>query len=325
MQSAARRAIAAAGVVTATAASGAVLAQAYPAKPIRFVVPFVAGGPTDIQGRILGQKLAEGFSQQVVIDNRGGAGGNIGMEIVAKSPPDGYTIVISTVGTLAVNPHIYKLSFDVLRDFVPITQVSDSPAMLVVHPSIPARSVKELIAVARARPGQLSFGSSGAGGLGHICGELFKLLAGVDMVHVPYKSSAPALTDVAGGHIAVLFNNMIATVPLVKQGRLRALAVTSVKRSAALPDLPTVAESGLPGYENNSWSGVLVPAGTPREIVTRLNGELVRILRLPDVKEKHDAVGAEVVGSSPEQFAAYLKSETEKLGRIVRQAKIRAE
>jgi tripartite-type tricarboxylate transporter receptor subunit TctC len=296
----------------------------YPTKPIRFVVPFVPGGPTDIQGRMLGEKLGQRLGQQVIVDNRGGAGGNIGMEVTAKSPPDGYTLVIATVGTWAVNPHLYKLPFDVLKDFAPITQVSTSPGVLVVHPSVPARSVKELIALAKARPGELNYGSSGVGGFGHICGELFTLMSGTRMTHVPYKSSAPSLTDVISGQIQVLFNNMIATVPHVKTNRIRALATTGAQRSPALPDLPTIAESGLRGYENSSWSAVAAPAGTPKPVLDRLHREFVEILKMPDIQGKHAEVGAQIIASTPEQFHAYLRSEVEKFGKLVKAAGIKA-
>ncbi|HSQ05581.1 MAG TPA: tripartite tricarboxylate transporter substrate binding protein, partial [Burkholderiales bacterium] len=262
--------------------------------------------------------------QQVVVDNRGGAGGSIGMEITAKAPADGYTLVIATVGTWAVNPHLYKLNFDVLKDFAPLTQVSTSPAVLVVHPSVPAKSVKELIAVAKEKPGQLNYGSSGVGGLGHICGELFTLMTGTKMTHIPYKSSAPSMTDVISGQIQVLFNNMIATVPHVKANRVRALATTGGKRSPALPDLPTVAEAGVPGYENSSWSAMGAPAGTPRPVLARLQKEIVQILKLPDVQQKHAEVGADIIASTPEQFHAYLKAEVEKFGKLVKAAGIKA-
>jgi len=300
-------------------------AQNYPSKPVRFVVPFVAGGPTDIQGRMLGEKLAQRLGQQFIIDNRGGANGNIGMEIVAKSPPDGYTIVIATVGTWAVNPSLYKLPFDVVKDFAPIIQVSTSPGVLVVHPSVPARNVKELIALARSKPGKLDYGSSGVGGFGHISGALFCLMTKTDMVHIPYKSSAPSLTDLIAGQIQVLFNNAISTVPYIKADKVRALAVTSLKRMQALPELPTISESGVKGYDNSSWSAVGAPAGTPREIISKLNAELSAILKLPDVREKSAGVGADIIGGTPEQFGDYLKSEIAKFARVVKEAKISAQ
>jgi tripartite-type tricarboxylate transporter receptor subunit TctC len=306
------------------AASGTALAQAYPAKPVRFVVPFVPGGPTDIQGRMLGEKLGQRLGQQVIIDNRGGAGGNIGMELTAKAPPDGYTIVIATVGTWAVNPHLYQLPFDVMKDFAPITQVSTSPGVLVVHPSVPVKSVKELIALAKKRPGQLNYGSSGVGGFGHISGELFDLMTGTKMTHIPYKSSAPSLVDLMAGNIQVLFNNMISTTPFVKAGKIRALATTGAKRSPALPDLPTLDESGLKGYENSSWSAVGAPANTPPAIIGRLYKEFMEILRMPDIQKRHEEVGAEIIASTPEQFHAYLKSEVTKFGKLVKAAGIKA-
>ena len=299
-------------------------AQNYPTKPVRFVVPFVPGGPTDIQGRMLGEKLAQQLGQQVIVDNRGGAGGNIGMELVARAPADGYTIVIATVGTWAVNPHLYKLSFDVIRDFAPIIQVSSSPGVLVVHPSVPVKNVKELIALAKAKPGQLNYGSSGVGGFGHISGELFTLMTKTKMTHIPYKSSAPSLTDLISGQIQVLFNNAISTVPHVKSGRVRALATTGATRSPALPDLPTVAEAGVPGYENSSWSAIGAPAGTPKPIIERLNKTFADILKMPDIQQKHADVGAQIIGGTPEQFHAYLKAEIAKFGKLVKAAGIKA-
>jgi tripartite-type tricarboxylate transporter receptor subunit TctC len=279
---------------------GSAFAQPYPSKPVRFVVPFVPGGPTDIQGRMLGEKLAQRLGQQVIVDNRGGAGGNIGMEITAKSPPDGYTIVIATVGTWAVNPYLYKLPFEVVKDFAPITQVSTSPGVLVVHPSTPVKNVKELIALAKKRPAELNYGSSGVGGFGHICGELFTLMTGTKMTHVPYKSSAPSLTDLVAGNIQVLFNNMISTTPFVKAGRVRALATTGAKRSPALP------------------------AGTPQPVIGRLHKEFTEILRMPDIRKRHDEVGAEIIASSPGEFHAYLKSELAKFEKLVKAAGIKA-
>jgi tripartite-type tricarboxylate transporter receptor subunit TctC len=299
-------------------------AQTYPVKPIRFVVPFTPGGPTDIQGRMLGEKLSQRLGQQVLIDNRGGAGGNIGMDITAKAPPDGYTIVIATVGTWAVNPYLYKLPFDVVKDFAPIMQISSSPGVLVVHPSVPAKSVKDLVALAKARPGQLNYGSSGVGGFGHICGELFTLMTGTKMTHIPYKSSAPSLTDVIAGQIEVLFNNAISTVPHVKANKVRALATTGAKRLAVLPDLPTIAEAGVKGYENSSWSAVAAPAGTPAAIIARLHKEFAGIMADPDVQKRHNDVGAQIIAGTPEQFHAYLKSELQKFERLVKQAGIKA-
>ncbi len=296
----------------------------YPNKPVRLVVPFVAGGPTDIQGRMLAERLSQRFGQQVIVDNRGGANGNIGMEIVARAPADGYTLVIATVGTWAVNPHLYKLPFDVVKDFSPITQVSSSPGVLVVHPTVNAKSVKELVALAQEKPGALNYGSSGIGGFGHISGELFTMLTKTKMTHIPYKSSAPSLTDLISGQIQVLFNNTISTVPHLKTGRLRALATTGARRSPALPDLPTVAEAGVPGYENSSWSAVAGGPGMPKPLVARLNKDLVEILKSPEVQQKHAEVGAEIIASTPEQFHTYLKSELAKFGKLVKATGIKA-
>jgi tripartite-type tricarboxylate transporter receptor subunit TctC len=309
-------------VVAASLTATTGVAQTYPSKPVRFVVPFVAGGPTDIQGRMLGEKLSQRLGQQFIIDNRGGAGGNIGMELTTKAPPDGYTIVIATVGTWAVNPHLYKLPYDVTRDFAPIIQVSTSPGVLVVHPSVPVKSVKELIALAKAKPGKLDYGSSGVGGFGHISGALFSLMTKTEMVHIPYKSSAPSLIDLIAGQIQVLFNNAISTVPFIKSGQVRALAVTSIKRMPALAGLPTIDEAGVKGYDNSSWSAVAAPAGTPKEIIARLNSELSAILKSPEIQEKSAAVGAVIIGGTPEQFADYLKSEIAKFARVVKEAKI---
>lgn len=309
--------------LAAAFAQGAV-AQSYPAKPVRFVVPFVPGGPTDIQGRMLGEKLSQRLGQQVLVDNRGGAGGNIGMELTAKAPADGYTIVIATVGTWAVNPHLYKLPFDVVKDFAPIIQISTSPGVLVVHPSVPAKTVKDLVALAKARPGQLNYGSSGVGGFGHISGELFTLMSGTKMTHIPYKSSAPSLTDLIAGQIEVLFNNAISTVPHVKANKVRALATTGAKRLAVLSELPTIDEAGIKGYENSSWSAVAAPSGTPPAIIGRLHKEFTGILADPDIQKRHADVGAQIIGGSPEQFHAYLKAEVEKFGKLVKAAGIKA-
>jgi tripartite-type tricarboxylate transporter receptor subunit TctC len=294
-------------------------AQSYPGKQIRFVVPFPPGGPADILSRTIGQVLSESWSQQVVIDNRAGAGGNIGAEIVAKAPPDGYTMLMGFVGTHAINSSLYRdMPFDPVRDFEPVALVAMVTIILVVHPSVPVKSVRELIALAKAKPGELSFGSPGNGTPQHLAGELFDTMTGVKMVHVPYKGAVPALTDLLGGRLSLIFSSMPPALPHVQSGKLRALGVTSGARSPAAPEVPTIAQSGLPGYEVINWYGVLVPARTPRDIVGKLNAEVVRIMNLPAVKERLAAQGAETYTSSPEKFADYIKKETEKWAKVVK-------
>ena len=295
-----------------------VSAQNYPSKPVRFIVPFVPGGPTDIQGRMLGEKLAQRLGQQVLIDNRGGAGGNIGMELTAKAPPDGYTIVIATVGTWAVNPHLYKLPFDVVKDFAPIIQVSTSPGVLVVHPSVTSKNVQELITLAKSK--SLNGGSSGVGGAGHLALELFNLQAGTKIVHIAYKGGGPAIVDLLSGNINLIFATAASAVPHIQTNRIRALAVTTIKRSALVPNLPTIAESGVKGFDANNWYGVLVPAKTPRPIINRLNKEIVAVLNLPDIKDILFKSGLDAAPSTPEQFGAYIKSEKEKWEKVIKAA-----
>ena len=294
-------------------------AQSYPVKQIRFVVPFPPGGPADILSRTIGQSLAETWAQQVVIDNRAGAGGNIGAEIVAKAPPDGYTMLMGFVGTHAINSSLYRtLPFDAVKDFEPVALVAVVTIILVVHPSVPVKTVKELIALAKARPGELSFGSPGNGTPQHLAGELFNTMTSVKMVHVPYKGAVPALTDLLGGRLSMIFSSMPPALPHVQSGKLRALGVTSATRSPAAPDVPTIAQSGLKGYEVINWYGVLVPAKTPKEIVGKLNGEVVRIMNLPAVKERLAAQGAETFTSTPEKFADMIRTETEKWAKVVK-------
>jgi len=300
-------------------------AQQYPAKSVRLVVPFVAGGPTDIQTRMFAEKLTQRLGQNFVVDNRGGANGNIGMELVAHSPADGYTIIQASSATLAVGPSLYKLPFDVVKDFVMIIQPLNAPAVLAVHPTVAATTVKDLIALAKAKPGALNYGSAGVGGIGHISAEMFCLLTSTKMTHVPFKSAAPALVALVGGQIEILFNNTIATVPFIRSGQVRALSVTSLKRIRALPDLPTIDESGIKGFQHASWTALAAPAGTPKEVVTRLNSEMNQILKLPDIQEKAAAGGAEIVGGTPEQAGMYLKSELAKFARLVKEANIRLE
>jgi tripartite-type tricarboxylate transporter receptor subunit TctC len=298
-------------------------APPYPAKPIRLIVPYPPGGPTDAQGRMLGEKLEGRLGQQVIIDNRGGAGGNTGMEIAARGPADGYTLVIATVATWAVNPFLYKLPYDVLKDFSPITEVAMAPGVLIVHPGVNATNVKELIALATEKPGELLYGSTGVGSFGHLSGELFTQLTKTRMRHVPYTSSAPAISNLLSGEIQVLFNYTISVTPHVKANRLRALATTGARRSLAFPDIPTIAESGVSGYENASWSAIAGPAGMRKALVTRLNREIVEILRTPDMREKHAEVGAEIVAGTPEQFRTHLKSELAKFNKVVKAAGIK--
>jgi len=312
-------ALAAAGPV------GLALAQGYPGKPIRIVVPFPPGGGTDIVARILTQKLSESFGANFVIDNRAGAGGSIGTEMVAKAPPDGYTLGIVS-GSHAINPSLYsKLPFDAVRDFAPVTMLVSGPGLLVVHPSLPVKTVKELIALAKGKPGQLNYASAGNGTPPHLAGELFKSMAGVDMVHVPYKGNTPAFVDLISGQVSLSFPTIPSALPHVQAGRLRALAVTSRKRSAVMPQLPTIAESGLPGYDTSSWFGMLAPAGTPREIVRKLQQESAKVLQLRDVREKLLSQGLEPVGSTPEEFAATIESEIAKWAKVVKASGARVE
>ena len=295
-------------------------AQAWPTRqPIKFIVPYPPGGASDVTARILGVKLSESLGQAVVIEDRGGANGIIALEYFAKSAPDGYTILMGNLGPNAINPAVYKkLPYDPIKDFAPITLTSVVPQIVVVAPSLPIKSVQELIAYAKANRGKVSFASGGNGAPNHLAGELFNAMAGIKMAHIPYRGDTPSLTDVMSGAIAVAFPTAIAAMPNVKSGRLRAIAVTSAKRIPSLPDVPTVSESGLPGFESVSWGGVMAPAGTPPEIINRLNTEINRILKLPDVIEKLSALGAEVVGTTPDEFAAYLKAEIAKWGKVAR-------
>ena len=311
------------------ALSPVVAAQApagnYPTRQIRVIVPFAAGGPTDAIARALGQKLTEAWNQPVIIDNRPGAGGNIGTEIAAKSPADGYTLFIGTVAN-AINQSLFpKLPFDFLRDFTPVTQNYVTGLILAVHPSLPVKSVQELIALAKARPGELSYSSSGVGGTPHLSGELFNTLAGVKMVHVPYKGSAPAMADLLGGQIQLTFDNMLTVLPQVKAGKLRGLATTLPARSPLAPELPTIAESGLKDFEVKSWNGVVVPAGTPKEIIARLNGEIVRILRQSDLREKFMLQGVELTPTTPEEFGAYIRQDIAKWAKVIQLSGARPE
>lgn len=317
--------LAAAGVPAAASAQASPGKPVYPDKPIRLVVPFPPGGTTDIQGRMLAEKLAQRLGQPVVTDNRGGAQGIIGMEIVARAPADGYTIVIAVVGPWAINTYLYKLPYDVAKDFAPIIHVGTTPGVLVVHPSLPAKTVKELIALAKQKPRELNYGSAGVGGFFHISAELFAFMTGIRLTHVPYKGPAAALTDLAAGRIHVMFNSAIVTVPFIKSGKVNALATTGARRVAALPDLPTVAEAGVPGYESSTWTAVGAPARTPRTIIQRLNRELEAILQMPDIQERFAAGGSTTTGGTPEQLRDYLKSELAKFGKLIKEAGIKAD
>ncbi len=317
--------LATAFAVHAGAASAQIATGNYPVKQIRAIVPFAPGGPTDTVARAIGQKLAEAWSQPVIIDNRPGAGGNIGTEIAAKSPPDGYTLFIGTVAN-AINHSLFsKLPFDFVRDFAPVTQNYVTGLILAVHPSLPVKSVKELIVLAKARPGELSYSSSGVGGTPHLSGEMFSAMAGVRMVHVPYKGSAPAMADLLGGQIQLTFDNMLTVLPQVKGGKLRGLAVTLPARSSLAPELPTVAEAGLAGFEVKSWNGVLTPAGTSKDIIARLNGAIVKILREADLREKFRLQGVDLTPSTPEEFGAFIRQDITKWARVIQQSGARAE
>ncbi len=308
------------------AACTAALAQSYPSKPIRMIVPFPPGGATDIIGRLAAQKLAESMGQQFVVDNRGGAGGTIGTEIAAKAVPDGYVLITGTSSTHSIAPGLYpKLPYDPVKDFAPISLLCTATILLATHPSVPARNVKELIALAKARPDQLSFASTGNGGISHLIGEQFKSMTGVQLVHVPYKGDSPALIDLAAGQVSIMFGTAVAFIPYVKSGKLKALAVTNPARSPIMPDVPTVNESGLKGFEAVQWFGLFAPAGTPKEIVTRLHAETVKFLRLPDVREKMTGLGTDVVGNTPEAFAAFQKAEIAMWAKIIRQSGARVE
>ena len=299
-------------------------AQDYPNRTIRIIVPFTPGGATDVVTRIVAQKVSEQTGRQVVTDNRGGAGGIVGAEAVAKAPPDGYTLVMGTSGTHAINASLYpKLSYDPVKDFAPVTRTALLPSMILAHPSVPATNVRELIAIAKKNPGQLTYASSGSAQ--YLTGALFTSMAEIDMLHVPYKGGGQAMPAQLGGEVALSFSTVVSSLPHVKSGRLRGLAVTSAKRTPAAPEFPTVAESGLPGYEAVSWYGVLAPAGTPRDIVTRLNTEVVRALKLPEVRQLMLAQGAEPVSESPEQFAALIKSDIAKWGDVVRKSGAKAD
>jgi tripartite-type tricarboxylate transporter receptor subunit TctC len=289
-------------------------------------VPFTAAGPTDILARAIGQKLNEAFGPQVIVDNRPGANGNIGTELVAKSPPDGYTLLLATAGILTVNPSLHsRLPFNVTRDLAPVTLATSITNVLVVHPALPVKSVQDFIRLARSRPGQLSYASAGMGSASHLAMELFKSTARVDILHVPYKGAIPGITDLMGGHVQVMLIGLPGALPPINAGRLRALAVSSLRRSPAAPELPTITESGMPGFEVINWLGVLAPAGTPRDIIAKLHQEIVKGLQQPDTREKLVSQGFETIGGTPERFAAYLQSETAKWAKVVKASGAKAD
>jgi tripartite-type tricarboxylate transporter receptor subunit TctC len=300
-------------------------AQTFPAKPVRLIVPFPAGGPADMLARVLGEKVAERWGQQVVVENRGGAAGNIGAELVARAAPDGHVVLLNA-SSHVINGILYsKLPYDPIKDFTPITQVASYQHMFVVHPSVPARTVKEFVALAKSKPGQIAVANSGSGTPGHLAAELFMTTAGVKYVHVPYKGSAPATTDLLGGQVSAMFNNPVNTLPYTSAGKLRALAVTGTQRLPVAPEIPTVAESGYADFEAGTWFGLFGPAGVPPAAVTRIHDEFVRALRLPDVRQKLAAQGWDLIGNTPSEFAAVIKSDHDKWSKVIRAAGLRAD
>jgi tripartite-type tricarboxylate transporter receptor subunit TctC len=318
-----RRYLVAAVMLSLAGLAGHTSAQSYPNKTIRLLVGFPPGGGADFTARLMAMKLSETFGQQVVVDNRPGANAIIASELAAKSPADGYTLLNAVSASHAINPNFYaKLPYDAVKDFAPVTEVALTPLILVVPPSLPVSNVKELITLAKSRPGEINFASAGAGNVTHLAAELFKSMTGINIVHVPYKGSAPALVDLMAGQLSMYFDTMPSSLPHVRAGKLKALAVTSAKRSLAAPDIPTVAESGLPGYETSSWFGILAPAGTPAAVVSKLNHELVNIIRAPDTLERMKSQGLDPVGNSPEEFAAVIKGDIAKWGKVIKEAKI---
>lgn len=312
------------GALAAVALASVVAhAQSYPAKPVHLVVPFPAGGNTDIYARAMAQKLGELLGQRVVIDNRPGAGGAIGGDFVARAAPDGYTLIAGTTSTFGIGPNLYrKPPYDPVRDFAPVILTSLAQNMLIVHPSVPARSVPQLIALAKANPGKLNFASAGVGSSSHVAGELFKSMAKVEMTHVPYKGTGLAMIDLLSGHVDLIFDSLATALPPVKAGRVRALAVTGARRLELMPELPTVSEAGVPNYEVSAWVAILAPARTPPDVVMRLNGELNKVLQMPDIRRIWADQGSEVGGGSPERLAAHVRSELAKWGKVVQEAKI---
>lgn len=312
-------------VVSLMSACAASSAQNYPARPIRMILGFAPGGSTDLVARVVGQKMAESWGQQVVIDNRPGANGMIGADLVAKASPDGYSLLLSSIGPMAINASLYKMPYDIVADFAPVTYTGNVTNLLVIHPGVAAASVKELIALAKAQPGKLTFGSSGTGGAPHMAVELFKILANVNVVHVPYKGGGPAMADLVGGQISGSFASMPSSIPFVRAGKLRALAVTAPKRSPAVPEVPTISEAGIPGFSVLDWQGLFTTAKTPPAIVNKLNAEVARILALPDVIEKLAIAGVEIQTSTPQEWGDFVKAEIAKWAKVVKEAGIKVE
>jgi tripartite-type tricarboxylate transporter receptor subunit TctC len=313
-------------VVAFSFAAAAAFGQDWPSKPIHFIVPYPAGGPVDAVARLLGQKVGESLHQPVIVENKPGAGGNIGADFVAKSAADGYTILMGAVATHAINPTLYpSIPYDAARDFAPITQVAATPNVLVVNPGLPVKSVKELVDYARKNPGKLNFGSGSTGSAGHLAGELMKAMAGIDMTHVPYKGAAPAMQDLVAGRLDLMFDNLASAQGQIRAGTVRALAVTTARRSPLAPDLPTIGESGLPGFDISTWFGVFAPAKTPAPVVQRLHDTFAAALALPDVRDRMLTLGAEPVSSTPKDFAAYIDAEAKKYARLVKASGAKAD
>lgn len=312
-------------VMAATSAT-TVFAQTYPAKTVRLVLPFAAGSAVDVLARHYAQKMSEQWKQQVVVDNRTGANGIIGMEFTARAPADGYTIGMGNVATLAINPHLYsKLPYDPIKDFAPVLLAAEINNCLAVHPSVPVTTIKELVAFAKARPGQLNYGSGGVGSAQHIPMEMLKVMTGINLLHVPYKGLTPAFNDVVAGQIPMMIPGLATALPYAKSGRLRILATTGAKRAAATPDIPSIAESGVPGYDFDSWTGFLLPAGTPADTVSRINAETLRVTRLPETKERLFALGFALIGGTPGEFGEYIRANIVRIGNVVKAAGIKAE
>lgn len=315
-------------VATLITVAGAapVWAQGWPARPVKWISPFAPGGGADITSRAIAAKLSSGLGQQIVVDNRGGAGGMIGVDLAAKSPPDGYTVVLGTIGPIAINPSLYKkMPYDPMRDLLPVSQAANALNVLVVHPSLPTGNVREFVALAKSRPGQLNYGSSGSGATDHLAGELFNALTGAKMVHVPYKGGAPAMLDLVSGNVQVVFSTVSTAIAAIDAKRVRPLAMTGNQRFQLMPELPTMSEAGLKGFEVNNWYGVFVPAGTPKDVVGRLNAEIVKALAASDVKKRLLDAGIVATSSTPEMFAAYVSAETAKWAKVIRDARITVE